>query len=171
MINLVSKSLLLFCCCCCSSNEIRMSSKHIKQTRSELNSSIPPSRISYSLCCWYHHWGRGKRKWLGEYSIFCVISLPRERRSVEKPLGKCLTSSFYHFEDPSQGAFAVPCTGLLGFSRLWLLVALAETEKRNQCVKRVVEIFDRGLRLGWPFYRESPGFIFNSAAGSENFKQ
>lgn len=52
MIHLVSKSLLLFCCCC-ASNEIRMSSKHInvEQMRSELNSSIPPSRIGYSLCC------------------------------------------------------------------------------------------------------------------------
>lgn len=33
----------------------------------------------------------------------------------------------YHFEDPSQGAFAVPPTGLLGFSRL--LCALVKKDE------------------------------------------
>lgn len=37
-------------------------------------------------------------------------------------------NKFYHFEDPSQGSFAVSCTGLLGFGRLRLLVTLRRGE-------------------------------------------
>lgn len=101
-INLVSKSLLLFCCCCCSSNEIRMSSKHIKQMRSELNSSIPP--IAYRLLTLLlisslRQKGTGAREWLGKCSILLCDFNFQERGSGEKLPGNNsrLTSGFLPF--------------------------------------------------------------------------
>lgn len=89
MINLVSKSLLLCCCCCCN-NEIMMSSKHIsvEQMHNELNSTTPPSGISYSLCCWYHHWSRketGKTVIRKRFNFFFKCNFIS--RKENKPLG------------------------------------------------------------------------------------
>lgn len=58
-------------------------------------------------------------------SFFLLFFSPRALERLPCWKGCRGTSAFgwrstpaSHFEDPSQGAFAVPCTGLLGFSRV-----------------------------------------------------
>ena len=106
-INLVSKSLLLFCCCCCcccccGGNEIKMSSKHIKQMRSKLKPSIPP--ITYRLLTLLlisslRQKGTGAREWLGKCSFLLCDFNFQERGSGEKLPGNNLrlTSGFLPF--------------------------------------------------------------------------
>lgn len=114
-----SKSLWwLFCPCC---NDIRMSTKHIEQMRIEW-AERRLALVTHSAADLITEAGqKGQRQWDGEdKNLFSVRLCCRLYTKIIR--------KFYHFEDPSQGSFAVSCTGLLGFGRLWLLGTLRRAE-------------------------------------------